>query len=334
MLTRRRFSASLAAGLAAMPEWAAAQSLNDRLNGDVSPVHDPCIIKAAGLYHVFCTSQMRAGKGLIHWRTSPDLATWTFKGAVMPAFPDWVMAAVPEARGAWAPDISFSAGQYRLYYAASTFGKNQSVIGLMTTPTLDTNDPAFGWKDEGLVVASRPGDDFNAIDPNAVVDSHSRQYLSFGSFWSGIKLIALDPATGKPSDGAKPLAIAARPKPGAVEAPFIVQRNGVYYLFASFDLCCKGVDSSYYTVVGRAKAATGPYVDRDGIAMLNGGGSVVLRAKDGDRWKGPGHCAVLEDEGRHLIVYHAYDTDNGGKPALRIQVLQWTHDGWPVIAKA
>ncbi|WP_443747908.1 arabinan endo-1,5-alpha-L-arabinosidase [Asticcacaulis solisilvae] len=329
MLTRRQFSLMTVAGLAAGPGLASAQTLNDRMTGDVSPVHDPCIIKANGLYHVFCTSQMRAGKGLIHWRTSPDLVTWTFRGAVMPAFPGWVMAAVPETKGAWAPDISFSHGRYRLYYAASTFGKNQSVIGLVTTPTLDPADPAFGWKDEGLVVASMQSDDFNAIDPNAFVDADGRHWLSFGSFWSGIKLIELDPATGKPKPDAKRLAVAGRSRPSAIEAPFIIRRGDDYYLFVSFDFCCRGADSSYYTVVGRSKSVSGPYFDRDGTDMLRGGGTTVLRAEAGDRWKGPGHCAVLEDAGRHLIVYHAYDADNGGKPVLRIRPLDWTADGWP-----
>jgi len=329
MPTRREFTFAAMAGLAGIPGLAAAQTLNDHMTGDISPVHDPCIIKAGGLYHVFCTSQMRAGKGLIHWRTSPDLVAWTFRGAVMQAFPEWVTKAVPEARGAWAPDIAFVDGRYRLYYTASTFGKNLSVIGLMTTSTLDPAHPDFGWRDEGLVVASLPGDDFNAIDPNAVIAADGRHYLSFGSFWGGITLVELDPDTGRPKAGATLQPIAARPKPGAVEAPFIIRRGGFYYLFVSFDFCCKGVNSSYYTVVGRATSVAGPYVDRDGTDMKDGGGTVVLRAMDGDRWRGPGHCAVLEDGGRHLIVYHAYDAENGGKPALRIRQLDWTGDGWP-----
>ncbi|HWW24971.1 MAG TPA: family 43 glycosylhydrolase, partial [Caulobacter sp.] len=127
-------------------------------------------------------------------------------------------------------------------------------------------------------------------------------------------------------------AIAARPRPSAIEAPCIVERDGWFYLFASFDFCCRGADSTYYTVVGRSKAVAGPYVDRDGKALMKGGGFIVLHA-DLDlakRFKGPGHVAVLRDGGRDHIVYHAYDARKGGVPTLRIQPLGWTADGWPV----
>lgn len=298
------------------------------VQGDTWPVHDPCIIREGGLYHLFCTSQMHDGKGLIAWRTSPDLVTWTLKGSVMPAFPDWVTQAVPGTRGAWAPDISYESGRFRLYYAASTFGKNGSVIGLATTPTLDTTRPDFGWKDEGLVIASQPGDDYNAIDPNLVRDADGGQWLVFGSFWGGLKMTRLDPATGKPIDARALVSGAQRPeKPDAVEGAFLIRRGSDYYLFASYDFCCRGVNSTYYTVVGRSKSVTGPFVDRDGKSMLAGGGTVVLSASD--RWKGPGHCAVLQDTDADYIVYHAYDADNNGRPTLRINRLDW-RDGWPV----
>ncbi|TCS14408.1 arabinan endo-1,5-alpha-L-arabinosidase [Caulobacter sp. BK020] len=333
MLTRRYALAGglSTASLVAAPALAEA-SLNDRMTGDLSPVHDPCIIRQGGTYHLFCTSQANQKPGLIPWRTSPDLVRWTLIGAVMPALPDWAQGEVPGVRGAWAPDISLINGRYHLYYALSTFGKNRSAIALQTTATLDRSDPAFGWRDEGVVLASRPSDDFNAIDPNIVTTSDGRVWMSFGSFWSGLKLVEIDPTTGKPRPGAPLAAIAARPRPSAVEAPCIVERDGWFYLFASFDFCCRGADSTYYTVVGRSKAVAGPYVDRDGKAMMKGGGFIVLHA-DLDptrRFKGPGHVAVLRDDGRDHIVYHAYDARKGGVPTLRIQPLGWTADGWPV----
>ena len=336
MLTRRH---ALAAGLctaslaAPAATLAAGPSLNDRMTGDLSPVHDPCIIKQGATYHLFCTSQANQPPGLIHWRTSPDLVTWTLVGAVMPALPDWAQKEVPGTRGAWAPDISLINGRYHLYYALSTFGKNRSVIALQTTATLDRADPAFGWRDEGVVLASKPGDNFNAIDANIVTTSDGRVWMSFGSFWSGLKLVEIDPATGKPKLGAPLTAIAARPHPDAIEAPYIIERDGWFYLFASFDFCCRGADSTYYTVVGRAKAVTGPYVDRNGKAMMmKDGGLIVLHADldPAKRFKGPGHVAILREPGRDYIVYHAYDAKKGGAPTLRIQPLAWTADGWPV----
>jgi len=73
----------------------------------------------------------------------------------------------PEARGAWAPDISYFNGRYHLYYALSTFGSRNSAIGLATSPTLDPADPKYAWTDEGMVLRSfQDKDDWNAIDPN------------------------------------------------------------------------------------------------------------------------------------------------------------------------
>lgn len=300
------------------------------LTGDISPVHDPCLIKGEGLYHLFCTSQMWEGQGLIYWRTSPDRHDWTFKGAVMPRFPEWVMAELPGTRGAWAPDISYVNGRYLLYYCASLFGKNHSVIGLLTSPTLDTRRPDFGWRDEGLVIRSREGDRYNAIDPNHFVDADGYHWLAFGSFWSGLQLVRLDPATGKPKKGASVRRIAGRSAPGAIEAPFIFRRGDWYYLVAAYDFCCRGVASSYYTCVGRARSAKGPYVDDEGKKLTDGGGRVLLKAGESDRFKGPGGGSVFEENSDFFIVYHAYDAEAHGKATLRIQKLDWTADGWPV----
>jgi arabinan endo-1,5-alpha-L-arabinosidase len=328
MLLAVSLLAALAAGGVGWSQ-SAPPSLNERIKGDVTPVHDPAIIRQGDTYYLFSTSQERDGKGLIHVRTSKDLATWTRTDSVFAAMPAWARAAVPGTRGIWAPDVSKTADEYRVYYSISTFGKNRSAIGLVTTPSLE--EPV--WTDKGAVVRSDSRDDFNAIDPNVFDDAQGRQWMTFGSFWTGIKLIRLDPATGmRSAEDHKVYSLARRRDPGAVEAPFVVRRDDYYYLFVSFDFCCRGAKSSYFTVVGRAKSPTGPYKDRDGKDMMDGGGFPVLHAsldKSG-RFAGPGHPAVMADGGRHYIVYHAYDVQKGGVPTLRIQPLGWSEDGWPV----
>jgi arabinan endo-1,5-alpha-L-arabinosidase len=313
--------------------------LNERIAGDVT-VHDPAIIRQGDTYYLFATSQEREGKGLIHIRTSQDLANWTRAAPVFAKMPAWAREAVPGTRGIWAPDVTFSNGEYRVYYSISTFGKNRSAIGLVTTPSLEK--PV--WTDKGLVVESREGDNFNAIDPAVFDDAKGRQWMAFGSFWSGIKMVELEPKTGLRRDGATTVhAIASRPDASpvegapvsaganAVEAPFIIRRGGYYYQFVSYDYCCRGAKSSYYTVVGRARSPLGPYLDRDGKSLMQGGGTMVLHAsQDGaKRFVGPGHVSILRDPGRDYIVYHAYDTRANGRPTLRIQPLIWSRDGWP-----
>ncbi len=334
-----RISAALLSGLMlfGVPAFIAAQapaSLNDRLAGDLTPVHDPSIIKQGDTYYLFVTtSREDQPPGLIHIRTSKDLVTWTKSGAVFAAMPEWTKREIKGTTGLWAPDISYANGRYRLYYSVSTFGSNHSAIGLATSPTLDPAAPGYGWTDQGPVIVSPRGGDYNAIDPNAFTDADGKSWLVFGSFWTGLKLIAIDPATGKrlaADDTVR--ALARRPAPGAIEAPFLVRHGDFYYLFASNDFCCRGANSSYYTVVGRARAVAGPYLDYDGKPMMDGYAQVVLHARldPTNRWRGPGHAAVLHDGANDYIVYHAYDASNKGRPTLRVQRLGWTKDGWPV----
>jgi arabinan endo-1,5-alpha-L-arabinosidase len=324
-----------ALGLAAAGLRVRAQTLeplNPKLSGALYPVHDPCIIKDGDSFYVFCTTPRADAPAQIPCFRSKDLLHWERAGHVFTAMPAWARQAVPKAETCWAPDISHSDGQFFLYYACSTFGSNRSVIGLATSTTLDQADPAFRWEDRGLVLESDQGDDFNALDPNRIIDREGRNWLAYGSFWSGLKIVAMDAKTGKPQPGAQSHAIAHRPKaPDAIEAVFIIERAGNYYLFASFDFCCRGADSSYYTVVGRSKDILGPYLDRDGKSLMEGGGTLVLAAAAGEpRWRGPGHVAILRDAGKDYIVYHAYDAGHDGRPTLRIAPLGWTDDNWPV----
>jgi len=303
------------------------------LTGDISPVHDPTIIMEGSSAHVFSTSQIGEEPGLIHSRTSTDLLNWTRNGAVFSEMPTWASEEVPGVRGIWAPDISYVNGEFRLYYCVSRFGENSSAIGLAVTKTLVKSDPRFGWVDKGLVFRSDSRDEFNAIDPDLLVDKGGRHWLSFGSFWTGIKLIELDPITGKPArDDPKMYDLAQRSSPGAIEAPKMIERNDWFYLFASVEFCCRGVDSTYYTIVGRSESPTGPFRDRTGTLMNEGGGQVFLHSNldPTGRWVGPGHIAILSVDDGDFVAYHAYDRQAGGRPTLRIQRIGWGNDGWPV----
>ncbi|HUS10131.1 MAG TPA: arabinan endo-1,5-alpha-L-arabinosidase [Pyrinomonadaceae bacterium] len=299
------------------------------LDGDIRQVHDPAIIQDGDTYYLFST---RAGIAI---RCSKDLIRWQLCGDVFAHLPEWAVKDVPGLRGLWAPDISYFNGRYHLYYSASTFGSNRSSIGLVTNQTLDQTSERYRWADQGKVISSYSSDDWNAIDPNVVLDEKNEPWLAFGSFWGGIKLRKLDQTTGRLSSSDKTLyALASRSRnanlPGAIEAPVIIRKNSYYYLFVSFDLCCRGKDSTYNIRVGRALRLTGPYMDRSGKLMIHGGGTPVVAGKG--RWAGPGHCAVLQNKEGEMLVYHAYDTEWRGIPTLRIARLLWDPQGWPRIS--
>ncbi len=314
------------------------------LSGDFWGTHDPSIAKQGKTWYVFATGRTPEG-GQFSIRCSQDLRKWKLCGQVFAAIPGWIQRASPGTRDLWAPDISYYHGVYRLYYAYSLFGKNTSGIALATNKTLDPASPDYHWMDQGLVLESRAQDDFNAIDPNFALDEKGRPWLTFGSFWSGIKLVRLDPVTGKRSSADEKIyslatrrhpADAAPARPGlpadwqAVEAPFLVHHGKYFYLFVSWDLCCRGTRSTYRTMVGRSASITGPYVDDNGTPMSAGGGTPLLTANK--RWLGPGGESVLPGRGKApgLLVFHAYDAVSG-KPALQVSTLTW-QKGWPHAA--
>lgn len=301
-----------------------------RLQGDTTPVHDPAIAADRGWYYLFST-----GTGILV-RRSHDLVHWQSDGQVFANnLPAWAPTTVPGTQFPWAPDVSFFAGRWHLYYVISTFGAKRSVIGLATNVTLDRRDPRYAWHDAGPVLASHEltdpsavPTDYNALDPNVVLDAGGAPYLVFGSFYGGLKVVPLDVATGQPVQPLAPVALAANVQEyTAIEASFMILRDGWYYLFASYDYCCRGTDSTYNVRVGRSRSVEGPFVDDLGIPMLAGGGRYVLSSR-GDM-RGPGHNAVLRRGNQYDIVFHWYDAANKGAPTLGILPLHWSADGWP-----
>ena len=296
------------------------------LAGFVQRIHDPVLAKEGDTYYVFSTGSR------IIVICSQDMRTWEWCGRVFDSNPAWVEEAVPGVGDLWAPDIAFFNGKWHLYYSGSTFGSNRSVIGLATNRTLDSKSLDYAWVDEGLVIGSTPSDNWNTIDPNFALDAAGQPWLAFGSFWSGLKMRKLDAETGLlAKDDTTLYSLAARAEAGGpIEAPFIVLRGGYYYLFASYDACCRGVDSTYNVRVGRSAAITGPYEDRDNRPLLEGGGTPLLAAYG--QWRGPGHNGIYQDGETFWIVYHAYDAQEVGIPKLRIETLGWDAEGWPFLA--
>ena len=300
------------------------------------PIHDPVLTRQNGTYYLFGT-----GNGVTVW-SSKDRQNWTAEQPIFATPPAWAQRDVPGFKAhIWAPDISYHNGQYSLFYSISTFGKNRSAIGLATNKTLDPKSPDFKWTDHGPVIESVPGRDmWNAIDPNLVRDERGTPWLTFGSFWNGIKLVQLRPDLTGPAEPAQWHTLARRPRTatladslpgdGAIEGPFIFRHGEYYYLFVSFDYCCRGPQSTYKMMVGRAKAVTGPYLDQAGTPLEQGGGTLVLQGNAD--WFGVGHNAVATFDKVDYLIFHGYDGHDQGRPKLRIEPIVWSAAGWPTVA--
>lgn len=282
---------------------------------------DPAVIRHDdGAWYLFAT-QDRWDDGVEHYLPifrSADLVDWTFVGDVFLFPPRW------KAQGfLWAPDVHRFDGRYVLTYAYSTWGDPNPCIGIATA-----EHPAGPWDDLGRPLFC--SDDVgvrNSIDPFVWVEGRERT-LIWGSF-HGIY------AMGLSEDGERVLGDKVRLADERFEAPYVIRRDGHFYLFLSSGSCCDGARSTYVTWVGRSDALLGPYLDDLGRDLRYGGGTVVLFRNDD--WVGPGHNAVLTDDaGVDWIVYHAIDPD---RPNLRsgatrrpvlIDPIDWV-DGWPVV---
>jgi hypothetical protein len=297
--------------------------------------HDPStMIKDGNRYYIFRTSQGIMGK------YSTDLRNWTYSGQVFPGNPPaWTINAVTNFAGFfWAPDVAYFNGRYNLYYSCSAWGTIDSAIGLVTSPSLQSPT----WTDQGKVVQSdaisQAGTNtdltsYNCIDPSILVDTNGTVWMSFGSYSDGILVMQLDPATGKRIATNSPITKVANN--GATffsnteEGSCLYQHGGYYYLFVNFGGCCSGVDSTYNIRVGRSARVTGPYLDRKGVSLLSGGGTMLLESTG--RFIGPGHAAIMNDNGTNWFTYHYYDGNNAGTATLGLAWLSWSDDGWPVL---
>lgn len=306
-------------------------------------VHDPVMAYEDSTYYLFAT-----GMG-IQQMTSHDRRTWTVsRTPLMTVIPQWTHDSVPGfQQHVWAPDIIRWHDRWWLAYSCSTFGKNGSAIGLLSTRSLARQL----WNDEGCIVTSREKrDDWNAIDPCFVIDDNDTPWLFWGSFWDGIQMARLD-TTMHLAAGEGPRTVARRYDKGsdglwknvkeenptskfagnnAIEAPFVFKHDGYYYLFVSWDYCCRGAKSNYRVAVGRSRNVGGPYLDRDGRDMAKDGGTLVIEG-DKQQFEAAGHCAVYHLDGKDIFICHGYSVKHNGASILIQRTIRWTADGWPLL---
>lgn len=307
------------------------------LTGDTDPVLDPSIIRQGSTYYSFSTDVSGfASSGSLPIHCSQDKIIWTRCGSIFPqGIPAWITKRLPGVIGLWAPDVSWFNGEYHIYYNASTLYSQRTLIGLLTNVTLDPTDPSYKWIDKGVVLQSKDGDDYNALDPNIFTDDDGQIWLSYGSYWSGIKQRQIDPETGMLlASNSTVYSLAFRPgiPDDAIEAASLVHHGGYYYLFVSVDHCCAATTAqdNYKQAVGRSTSPHGPFLDRNGTPMMKGGGTILL--KGNGTWNAPGGGTAYLDSasGDSLLIFHAQDLQQGGTPHVWLKNLSWQND-WPAL---
>jgi autotransporter-associated beta strand protein len=294
----------------------------------VTGAHDPSTLlqypTATGTeYLYFSTGQdilSRVSYNMENWQNGPTV----FSASTIPA---WTTTAVPGFTGDfWAPDVAYFDGLYHLYYAVSTFGSQVSAIGMATNTTLNTLDfTNYKWVDQGEVIGSTNGSAYNTIDPSILVQSNGSVWMSFGSFWNGIYLTQINPSTGKPLNST----VEQIAYNSSIEASYLYHQGNYYYLFVNWGTCCDGLSSTYNIRMGRSTSVNGTYYDENGVAMTNGGGSLLLGTEG--NYVAPGQIGIMPQGNADWMSYHYLDSNNNGAPTYALRSLYWTNQGWPTV---
>ncbi len=322
--------------------------------------HDPTVVQAPdGTYVMYCTDAYASGPAPagVHMRTSADLINWEWAGTAFEGVPteakEWT-----GAPGLWATEVvrwstAGATDRWLMYYSASTFGSRTSAIGLASAP-----HPLGPWEPGPLVVkslhsatADHPETTQNAIDAAISWDGAGIPWLTYGSFFSGLYTIELDPVTGEPATpGDLGTRIASRPRSveGALEGAYIVAKpdgnHERHVGFFSYD----SLVNTYDVRVAHAPRVTGPYTDREGAPMiaseLDGAalteypdwhGTLVLAGHHFDGQEpliAPGHNSVLSTLDGDFMVHHVRFGNAIGEHSAQIRRMFWLDSGWPVVS--
>lgn len=279
-------------------------------------VYDLVVIEVNGVYYFFCM-----GMGIVYF-IFIDLENWEEVDLVFLEKLVWMDEVVLEfCNYIWVFDIFFYNGQYYIYYLVLVFVKNIFVIGVVIIKLLDLEDEGYGWIDYGIVIQFYFNWDFwNVIDLNIVFDDEGVLWMFFGFFWDGLKFVRMDfflfeivelqewyiivcwECSFELSD--KNLGDVV------LEVLFIFKKDGWYYQFFFWDLCCCGVNSIYKVVVGCFKNVEGFYFDWEGKNFFYGGGSLVVEGNE--NWYGVGYCSVYYFKEEDYMFMYVYDVKDEG----------------------
>jgi len=295
------------------------------VHGEVDAAGVPELFKDGDWYYCVVDNFLRRNDvGRVGILRSPDLINWRKYDDLLPQgkprpFP-WMEEHVPDCE-IWCPGIAKFGGKYWIYYACTRTCRNTTAMGVVSNVTLDKDDPRYAWKDEGIVMETFESDDWNAIDPHIIHTYDDEIWMVYGSAWSGIKVRRINEETGKVYDD-QVYSVAYREEfPHPAEGGYVFKRNGWYYLICAVER----TDQNYRCVVGRSRDIRGPYVDKQGVSLMDEGGETIVEYKPG-LYK-PGHSAVFQDGEKYYIACESWQC-RCPTTELVISTLSWDAD-WP-----
>lgn len=299
---------------------------------------DPAVFRASdGTFYVYATN----GKYLdgtyanIRVLKSTDLVNWTECADALPVMAKW--ADQNSHSYYWAPHVLEKAGKFYLYFSANhdnPEGKQMMGIGVAIA---DNPEGPFVPQDEPLVW----GDGFEHIDPFVYIDPETdRAYFYWGSGFEPLKMreLSADLITFKEGSEEKEVVfLTGKNYEILLEGPWMIHRDGYYYMFYSGDNCC-GDHAHYAVLVARSESPEGPFTPISECKEQEDNTILV----ESERWTAPGHNSVIvDDNGDYWLLYHAIDRlkkaplgeDKYTNREFLLDKLTWGADGWPVRMK-
>lgn len=292
-----------------------------------SSAADPTVIRTDEGFYLYAT---QTNSYWIPIYFSKDLVNWEFKRSAFRNATRPKPDVLPDGGAFWAPEIRYINGKYVLYFSWAKWGD-----GSKSYTAVATSDSPVGdfLNAKPLLITNDFGS--NCID-QFYYEEDGKKYMFVGSF-NGIYVTELtdDGLSVKRGADGKPV-LKKQVCGRAFEGTNIYKKGKYYYLFASINNCCDGIDSRYKVVVGRSENLLGPYVNREGKDMMSNSWTLVLEG-DGETFFGPGHNSIIipDDAGTDWMIYHSYVKENGavGGRLGMLDRIVWSADGWPTIKK-
>lgn len=246
---------------------------------------DPHVIRHQGRYYLYPTTDGRGydvfvSSNLVQWEQMPKCYT-------------------DPRGGAWAPDVFHHAngdGKFYLYYTVSRVkgsGGLDKVIGVAVG-----DGPLGPFVDRGNLADT-------AIDAHLFEDEDGAMYLYYVQLAGGFRILVqpmANPLTkrGEPREVIRPTARWEQMRGAVTEGPWMLKRQGVYYLMYSGS----GADGPDYAIgYATASSPLGPFTKHPGNPIVH----------RGDGLFGPGHhCVVTGPDGKLWMLYHQQNSEQPG----------------------
>lgn len=311
MLIKKIFVSLTLIGTFALSAFAQRPTFTNPVQAGDFP--DPSVIRVGKDFYATATSSEWGPEyPILHSR---DLVNWNVVGVVFPKRPEWSVG------NYWAPEIWQENGKIYIFYTA------RKKDGPLCIAAASADKPTGPYTDHGPLECQEVG----SIDAFPIRDENGDLYVVWKEDGNSV---------GKPTPiWAQRLDINRWKLTGdrreimrndtetwegtLVEGPFIMRRNGWFYMFYAANFCC-GRGCNYATGVARSKTLLGTWEKYSENPIMKGN----------ENFNCPGHgSAVTLENGRTFFMYHAYDRKDSvfaGRQAL-IDEINWTSDGWATI---